>query len=279
MKLTYLGTAAAEAWPGVFCNCPACREARRLGGKNIRTRSQAILDQELLLDLPCDTYLHILQNNLDLSAVHTLLVTHSHSDHFYPAELMCRGGCYAHSMTVPELSIYCNQAVWDVFCQTAALDPEPEVEKLLHFHLAQPFQPFQAGPYTVTPLPARHRPTEQALIYLIERDGKSLLYGHDTGRLFPEVYDFLKKRGRPLDAISLDCNGGPFENGEEGCHMGLPDVAIVQQKLLAVGAAGPDTQFLLNHFSHNGGLLHHELEARAAQLGMQVSYDGMTVEI
>jgi len=88
MKLTYLGTAAAEGWPGTFCNCTACRSARALGGKDIRTRSQAIVDGELLLDLPCDTYFHMLRGSLDLSAVRWLLVTHSHTDHFYPSELI-----------------------------------------------------------------------------------------------------------------------------------------------------------------------------------------------
>ncbi len=52
MKLTYLGTAAAEGWPAVFCNCPCCRQARVLGGKDIRTRSQALVNEDLLLDLP-----------------------------------------------------------------------------------------------------------------------------------------------------------------------------------------------------------------------------------
>src|SRR5699024_7123072 len=51
MKLTYLGTAAAEGFPALFCNCPACREAARLGGRNIRTRSQALINRDLLLDL------------------------------------------------------------------------------------------------------------------------------------------------------------------------------------------------------------------------------------
>lgn len=39
MKLQYLGTAAAEGFPGMFCNCTACERARKAGGKNIRTRS------------------------------------------------------------------------------------------------------------------------------------------------------------------------------------------------------------------------------------------------
>ena len=45
MKLTYLGTAAAEGWPAAFCNCDGCRAARRLGGRNIRTRSQALVER------------------------------------------------------------------------------------------------------------------------------------------------------------------------------------------------------------------------------------------
>ena len=44
MQLIYLGTAAAEGIPGAFCSCAICQEARRLGGRNIRTRSQALID-------------------------------------------------------------------------------------------------------------------------------------------------------------------------------------------------------------------------------------------
>lgn len=51
MKLTYFGTAAAEGWPGIFCHCVYCERAKQLGGKNIRTRSQALLDDTLLFDL------------------------------------------------------------------------------------------------------------------------------------------------------------------------------------------------------------------------------------
>ena len=56
MILTFLGTAAAEGVPAVFCNCKFCNEARRLGGKNIRTRSQSIVNDDLLIDIPADTF-------------------------------------------------------------------------------------------------------------------------------------------------------------------------------------------------------------------------------
>lgn len=52
MKIRYLGTTAAEGWPALFCSCSVCTHAREQGGKNLRTRTQAILDGEMLLDFP-----------------------------------------------------------------------------------------------------------------------------------------------------------------------------------------------------------------------------------
>ena len=69
MKLTYLGTAASEGFPAVFCNCEFCQEARRLKGKNIRTRSQSLVNDDLLIDIPPDTFMHFLQNNIDIMTI------------------------------------------------------------------------------------------------------------------------------------------------------------------------------------------------------------------
>ena len=86
MKFRYLGTAAAEGWPALFCDCEACRKAAALGGKNIRTRSQALVDDKILIDFPADTLWHTLTYHLPLFSIHTCLITHSHSDHLYPAD-------------------------------------------------------------------------------------------------------------------------------------------------------------------------------------------------
>ena len=98
MKIQYLGTAAAEGWPGIFCNCKVCKEALRRGGKDIRTRSQAVIDDKILIDLPPDTYLHMLTYGLDMPSIRTMLVTHSHQDHWYPEELMMRREGFAVDM-------------------------------------------------------------------------------------------------------------------------------------------------------------------------------------
>lgn len=55
MKIKYLGTAAAEGIPAIFCHCEICKHAREHGGKNIRTRAQALIDDKIMLDLGPDT--------------------------------------------------------------------------------------------------------------------------------------------------------------------------------------------------------------------------------
>ena len=78
MRLRYLGTAAAEGCPALFCTCPLCTSARQGGGRDVRTRSQALVDDTLLIDFPADTYHHALSTpELNLPALRHLLITHS----------------------------------------------------------------------------------------------------------------------------------------------------------------------------------------------------------
>ncbi len=44
MKIKYLGTAAAERVPAIFCTCEVCSFARKEKGKEIRTQMQTWVD-------------------------------------------------------------------------------------------------------------------------------------------------------------------------------------------------------------------------------------------
>ena len=48
MKIQILGTSAYERIPATFCNCPICKKARKLQGKNVRTQAQAIMRHIIL---------------------------------------------------------------------------------------------------------------------------------------------------------------------------------------------------------------------------------------
>ena len=90
MKLQYLGTGASEGMPSLFCNCNACAKARKAGGRNIRSRAQAIVDDRLLIDFGPDTYMHVTQYQVPLYAVQTCLITHAHADHLFASDFLRR---------------------------------------------------------------------------------------------------------------------------------------------------------------------------------------------
>ena len=46
-----------------------------------------------------------------------------------------------------------------------------------------------------------------------------------------------------------------------------------------MGVCDGETKFILNHFSHNGGMVYDEYAPLAAEKGFAVSYDGMAVEV
>ena len=69
MVLQYLGTAAAEGIPALFCQCLVCRAAQKAGGREIRTRSGALIDGKLKLDFGPDSYVHMLRYGLDYTGL------------------------------------------------------------------------------------------------------------------------------------------------------------------------------------------------------------------
>lgn len=270
MKLTYLGTAAAEGFPAVFCNCRYCATARALGGKNIRTRSQALVNEDLLIDLPCDTYSHFLTNNISGHKIRHLLITHSHPDHLYPTELLRRRAPYAHNMECEQLQVYCTAGAYKTIREKVKDSDHLQV------HLIKPFEQLQLGEYRVCPLPARHAIGDDAVIYLIQGE-KTLLYAHDTGYFYDEVFDYLENNQIHLDMISLDCTNVDLPISNTQTHMGVPNVLDAVQRLTAIGAVDDHTVKFINHFSHNANPLHHALEQRVTPLGYRVSYDGLQV--
>jgi len=277
LKLLYLGTAAAEGIPAVFCSCPVCLEAREKKGKNIRTRSQALLDDKILLDYPPDSYYHYVSSDFkapNLPAIRHLFVTHSHMDHFYPDELHDRRPGMVVSRPVETLHIYGNRAVkrkLQALLRTTKRMPSND------FRYARPFEPIEVDGYRLTSLPALHNRKEECLIYAIEHGDKAILYAHDTG-IFPEsVWRYFLKAKLRFNLVSLDCTLILKKDGKN--HMGISDCVEVRQRLVEIGAADAKTIFVLNHFSHNGGLNHDDLCKAAAKENFVVAYDGMEVEI
>lgn len=274
MKLTYLGTAAAEGFPAVFCNCKHCKKARKLGGKNIRTRSQTLINDDLLIDLPADTYQHFLSNKVEGHKIKYLLVTHSHQDHFYMEELAMRHKPFAHNMETERIQVFANKGSYE------KLKKMHGIEKFgIDYTEMKPYKPVTFGDYKVTGLPAHHFEGDGALIYIIEQNGKKVLYAHDTGYFYDEVFDYIKDNKIVFDMITLDCNHVDERVSDNGGHMGIENNERVVKKLTEMGAVTEKTQKFVNHFSHNSEPFQNRIEKMVKPMGFKVSYDGREVEI
>ncbi len=270
MELTLLGTAAAEGWPAAFCRCAACDDARRLGGRDIRSRSGALWGDDFKIDFGPDTLSQMQRRGRDLSRLTTLAFTHAHDDHFTPAEPQYRGAGFVKQTELPLLHVYGPAAVMDTL---HARYPDPG-EQFMELHPSlEPLRPVVTPEGDeILPLPAAHAPG--SLLLRFTRQGKSVLYGHDSGP-FPE--DTVRAlAGVPLSVALLDCTYGPNSPTSDG-HMGIARVLETIARLRAVGAVTDGTQLIATHFSHNGGLLHAELTEQLAPHGVTVAHDGLTL--
>lgn len=271
MEIVLLGTAAAEAWPAPFCICEACEKARKFGGPNVRTRSGALIDDELKIDFGPDTVMQMQRCGRNLRGVKTLIFTHQHSDHFVPTELEWS----RHPFTLTpagKIELWGNSVVME---QINRAFPGEQREKLPYV-----YREMKAGDYFATAagdevwaMAADH--VAGACVLRIRRKGKTIFYGHDTGQLPAGVLERLGD-GIPLDLVLLDCTYGKQDN-ERG-HMGVAGVLKAAEKLQKIGAIVESTRVIATHFSHGGAMMHDELCEYFMPHGIGVAYDGMVVD-
>lgn len=277
MEFQYLGTSASEGVPAVFCECDMCNEARRRGGRDLRTRSCAVIDGKVMLDFGPEAYAQSVRFDVHLSKIRHLLVTHPHVDHLLMNNFNLRGGFWGMNLAEDVLTVYGGQQVYDMvqnFLRTGrdVVVPHFAAQKMTAF------QPYDTEDYRFTPLRAQHDPSLECLFYLVESkaDGKRVLYMHDTENDIDDSLDFI--RGIHCDMVSIDCTTGDrfVPKGER--HMGFRNNLLVRDKLLKNGCIDSSTRLVCNHICHHVGLYDDLARVFAAE-GFELSYDGMRLSL
>lgn len=277
MKIKYLGTAAAEGIPAIFCECETCKTARKRGGKEIRTRSQAIVDNELLIDFPADTYMHFLNNNIVGGKIKSCIITHTHQDHLYAEDFEMRFSGFAPKKSEETLTVYGSERVGKAMA--LQLFDGRGNNSPIKFESVRTYDPFFVDGYKITALKAVHDVFSNPYFYMIEKDGKTLLYGNDTDYFDDSVWEYFEKTKPHFDLVSLDCTNGNMKHVDYIGHMGLNVNVKVKERLLKMGCANEKTIFVCNHFSHNADdVLYEEFSKIAEEQGFLTSYDGMEIE-
>jgi phosphoribosyl 1,2-cyclic phosphate phosphodiesterase len=283
MKIKYWGTAAAEGIPGIFCACPVCVEARKKGGRFVRSRSQVLFDDELLVDFGPDSYSSSLKYGFDLSKLTDLLITHTHSDHYYPLEFIMRIHGYCNPMENETLTIHGSpdiktKAAADWHTEDKNLDKVFENSRL-SFDVLSPYECRDICGFRVTALPASHG-TENPYVYILEKGGKAMLLHNDSGYLCPEAMEWLRERKIKFDLISYECTYGNRDANGGGNHMGIPNDLEARRRFIENGNCKDETISIITHFSHNGtDVGYGDMLKVAEENGFILAYDGLEIEI
>ena len=271
VKIKILGSGGGEGFPAAFCSCEHCETARKKGNKSLRTLSQTIINDDLLIDFPADTAAHCLYHGVNLGQLQNVLITHAHIDHFEPSLLAMRGGGFCHNLKYDDIYFYGPENLKQV-CDTR--DIAADFRKHIHFVPLEAYTPVTVGNYRVTALNALHAPGLGSLNYIIEQDGKCILYLLDSGYPTAETRTYLKNLNKVFDAVIMDATMGTAAPRAYIYHMCFQENKMLKTELEQLGIADDHTRFVVTHITHNYSEYHEKTEAIFADTAIAVAYDG-----
>ncbi|MDD5676943.1 MAG: MBL fold metallo-hydrolase [Kiritimatiellae bacterium] len=277
MIVKILGSAAAEAVPALWCECATCRVARKNGGKDIRRRTSYLIDDDSMVDFGPDAFCQMIDFRIDLSRIKRILFTHSHSDHLNPVDMQWRQQGF--SVVSSNIKIFGNNLVME---KIETLTKESFATMMIEPRRIRAGSKIVDDDIEIYPLEAAHclkTKDEQALNYVIGRNSRYILIANDTG-WWPEK-SWRRIRNFKLNAAVIECTSGInplYINGRKG-HLGANASVEFRSKLRELGALTAETPVYVNHFSHNGKVLHKDLCKFFKPHGIHVAYDGLTITV
>lgn len=271
MKLRFLGTAAAEGIPALWCSCEYCRKAFELGGKNFRHRTGYLLDNDTIIDFGPDFFSQSLTYGIDLTQIKRVLVTHLHEDHLSPVEFLFRKG-NGFSQTENFIDMISSPETFRHILKVTGEDLETLKINPLRTYGGEWIG---SGDMQIMGIPADHAPGAWAMIYLIKRDNKVLMIAHDTGDLPENSWAMLK--GIKLSAVVLECTCGLASPDLRRGHLGFNETLRFRDRLAELGCITENTGVFATHFSHNAHALHNDLVNAFAPHKIETAYDGLEI--
>lgn len=285
---TFLGTSAGEQFPGVWCNCRNCQRARQLGGRNLRRNSCAAVGERTLIDFGPSIPVQAQAGGFSLPQMETMLVTHAHADHWHPWYLLWRqlpadqttdpqghefGPLFS---TLPHLTIYGNAAV----CQS--------VEQLLDgdfadYHLSVqqvfPWERSETPELAFIPIPANHDPNQECFNYILEYQGRTILYASDTGWFLPEAQEFLQQFC--FDLVVMEGTFGFNDSYDVSApgHLNFHANRRARRWMEERGMLAEQCVVAITHTGPHHAPPHDEAAPLLQDWGLTLAYDGLKVDV
>lgn len=290
MEFTFLGTGAAEPYPGLWCTCPYCTRARKLGGKNIRRTSSAHFAGDCLIDLPPETFSQAEKYGIDLLASKLLLVTHSHEDHFYPqllywryrpkeAEELPEEERFARGLSrqqeLPVLHIFGNACTYQKLMEN--FGGQSLEESALTFTIPELYKEYVCNGVRFIAMEASHidRGDARGLIYIVEAQGKTFLYASDSGPYTERTKDCIA--AHRFDAVIMEETFGYAKKGN--FHMDWDHAMEAMNFFEKAGVWKKEPRIYWTHMSPHRTPPHADLEELLNGTPITPAYDGLRIEL
>lgn len=267
MNVRLLGTGGADGVPGLYSDSRVSQYARVHGGKDIRSRSSALVDGCLKIDLGPDTWSQLARFGLDARDWTALIFTHSDADHFAPDELMYTLYPF-NDFEFAGFVVYAN-----LFICRRILEKFPEWP--VEMHTTKSFEKVRHAGYEILPVHAHHLPSEDAHNLVISDGESTMLYGTDTGVWDEPTWEALQDV--KLDCLVLECSEAFASTAYDG-HLDIREFDMMLDRLNKIGTVDQKTKVWTTHHSHQGEGTHEELCAHFEPRGVNVGFDGVLIE-
>ncbi len=291
MKITFLGTAAAEGYPDPFCRCDNCEGARKIGGRALRKRAAALVDDQLLIDFGPDLLPASQMHGIPLADIRWAAQTHAHDDHLFPDNFIYRTDrCLAKGVHDIEYAVspYVARTIKDALVHHFTSGDDLEKNHFPSFRMdlviQRQWETVELGPYELLAIPAIHAPGTEARILgirrksgLLHRGGRSLLYATDTAPMPEGTWERVAEEGWTFNLVAMDCTHGTKQHS--AVHHSLASMQQERERMREAGVLTNDARFIAHHFTHHSTPLPDELDRLGREGDYEIAHDGMTAEV
>lgn len=256
-KITFLGTGAAD-WNMVA----------DFYEPGFRAFTSVMIDDKILADCSAGAiiYRDKTHNENLFKSIDTIVITHSHSDHFSPAAIKIVA-----SESQKKITVYAHKTL------------HKYLEDVTGINVCdiRAYTSFSSGKYEITPLVANHNASldgELPFHYLVKCGRKSVFIGFDGGWLTADTWTYLRNEKITLYIADATHGYGYESNFRNFYHNSIEMLDIMWKTFLENGVCDKSSKMILTHLSKSMHPSHKVLQSRLKSKGYIVAYDGMVTE-
>jgi len=200
MELIILGSGGATPTPKPFCQCLACKKARKFG-EPYKRNSSSLFIKDINAVIDCGEDIADSLNRRNIKTIDRLFITHWHPDHAFGLRPILQANFdFLKNKYEHPIDIYIPKKSYEILIEKfAAIDYFINVQKAGTLHLVDGGDKFKIGDVNVSVIGYKGKGSDTCA-YLIEQNNKKALYSPCDTISFERYKDF-----QDLDVLITEC--------------------------------------------------------------------------